>query len=133
MPPSGGLGERVPDLPVPTPPPITPTMQAVLDKSVGFSAFVSYSENGFESPDVKIKKGDSVRFTNNSSHTLWISAVAKDGVMYPASGNTCGQSSFDSCVAMAPHEIWEFTFTEPGAWWYRNNSDQTHVGVIRVQ
>lgn len=127
------VGERVADLPVPPPPEMTPLMKEVLAKSKGFSAFVSYTDKGFEGPDVKIKRGESIRFTNNSTHKLWISAVAKEGSIYPASESECGQSSFDSCVALAPYEFWEFTFSEPGTWWYRNNSDQTHVGVIRVQ
>lgn len=126
-------GEAVSDLPVPPPPPTTATMQAVLDKSVGFSMLVSYTENGFEPSDTTIRRGESVRFTNNSQHPVWISAVAKNGVIYPATAESCGQSAFDTCAALPPYEIWEFTFNEPGTWGYRNNAEQTHVGVIHVQ
>ncbi len=119
-------------LPVDAPPPVTPTMQAVVDASVGFSAFVSYTNTGFEPTEVSITNGQSVRFTNNSARTLWISAVAKDGAIYPAEADSCGQSEFDMCKAVAPNEIWEFKFDKRGVWGYRNNTEQTHVGVVRV-
>ncbi len=119
-------------LPVDAQPPITPTMQAVVDASVGFSAFVSYTDHGFEPELVNISEGQVIRFTNNSSRNLWVSAVAKNGVTYPAGGDSCGQSEFDSCVSMPPNEIWEFKFDTAGEWGYRNNIDQTHVGVVRV-
>lgn len=133
QPKDASTAQKVPDLPVEPPPPTTATMQAVLDKSTGFSVLISYTDRGFEGSDVTIKRGESVRFTNNSSHKLWISAVAKEGAMYPASEDGCGQSTFDSCMAMAPHEIWEMKFTKAGTWWYRNNSEQADVGVIRVK
>jgi plastocyanin len=118
---------------VPPPPPRTEHMEKVLSESRGFSQFVSYTDNGFEPADVTVSKGETVRFTNNSAHDLWIMASGGDGGVYPATGNNCGQSDFDTCIALPPNEIWEFTFTAAGTWVYRNNVDKDHVGVIRVK
>ncbi len=112
---------------------MTASMQAVLEASKGFSLFVSYTDNGFEPAEASIKKGETVRFTNNSSQKLWVSAVQKNGVLYPGNGASCGQSAFDTCMGLEPYEIWEFTFSEAGVWGYRNNVEQTHVGVIQVK
>lgn len=120
-------------LPVAPAPPITKHMQDVVANSKGFSQFISYTDNGFEPADVTIKKGEAVRFTNNSSHNMWIMSSGGDGGMYPAAANSCGQTSFDTCVAFPPNEIWEFTFDVPGTWVYRNNVNKSDVGVIHVK
>ncbi len=120
-------------LPVPPPPPRTKHMDEVVANSKGFSVFISYTDNGFEPANVEIKRGETVRFTNNSSHNMWIMSSGGDGGVYPASGDACGQTAFDTCVAFPKHEIWEFTFDVPGTWVYRNNVNKEDVGIIIVQ
>jgi plastocyanin len=121
------------DLPVPPPPPLTATMKAVLEKSTGFSALVSYTDAGFEPAHISVLRGQTVRFTNNSLHTMWImSKGGADGV-YPAAPESCGQSAFDTCKALAPHEIWEFTFEVPGTWEYQNNAGEKDRGTVVVK
>ena len=120
-------------LPVPAPPVRTKHMDEVVANSKGFAQFVSYTDNGFEPADVTIKRGEAIRFTNNSTHAMWVMSSGGDGGVYPAADNDCGQSAFDTCTAFPPNEIWEFTFDVPGTWVYRNNANKSDVGVIRVK
>ena len=114
-------------------PPLTPMMKAVLEKSKGFQALVSYTDRGFEPADVVVQKGETVRFTNNSSGDLWVAATGASGRVYPSTGNECGQSAFDSCVPLRPQEFWEFTFEVAGLWSYTDNLHKEKTGVVRAQ
>ena len=114
-------------------PPLTPMMKAVLEKSKGFEALVSYTDRGFEPADVAVTKGETVRFTNNSSGDLWVAATGASGRVYPSTGNECGQSAFDSCIPLSPREFWEFTFEVAGVWSYTDNLHKKKTGVVRTQ
>jgi len=119
-----------------TPPPFTPAVQAQLAASKGFQVLVSYTDRGFESPDVTIHKGDTIRFTNNSSEDLWVASAGIPGTTntYPAgAGSQCGQSAFDSCNVIGRGEFWEFTFDVVGTWGYQNNRDTKMTGVVHVK
>ena len=111
----------------------SPEVRAQLEKSRGFEVLISYTDIGFEPSEAAINRGESVRFTNNSSHDLW---VASEGTtqnpIYPGRSE-CGGSPFDSCRALAPREFWEFTFEESGTWLFRNNLDKEQSGAVRVQ
>ncbi len=111
-------------------PEITKTMQQVLEESTGFQALVSYTERGFEPQALSIKQGDTVRFTNNSVRDLWVATV---GSPHPPTGENCGASAFDSCVALKPLEFWEFTFAEEGEWQYVDNLHKEFSGTVQVQ
>jgi plastocyanin len=105
---------------------------AVLKESTGFSALVSYTDDGFAPQRVSIKKGETVRFTNNSRGALlWVAGTSTDA-SYPGTSE-CGGSTFDMCETMASGDFWEFTFDKAGEWHYRNNSDPSRDGVIVVQ
>jgi plastocyanin len=115
-------------------PPLTPAEQAQLAASHGFQYLVSYTDGGFEPSTLTIKKGETVRFTNNSDEDLWVAATGASGTIYPAgSGNECGQSAFDSCVVLHHGDFWEFTFTQAGTWSYQNNRDTKMTGTIIVK
>lgn len=111
-------------------PQMTETMKKVLEESKGFHALVSYTERGFEPRTLSIKKGETVRFTNNSSRDVW---VASSGTLYPGGNNSCGQSAFDSCVSLHPLEFWEFTFGERGEWSFVNNLHKEAAGIVSVE
>lgn len=114
-------------------PPLTPAMEAILAKSNGFQYLISYTDGGFEPPTLTVKKGETVRFTNNSQDDLWIaSATQPDGAVYPGQSD-CGATAFDTCAALKPQEFWEFTFDAAGTWSYKNNSDISKTGVITVK
>jgi plastocyanin len=114
-------------------PPFTAEVKAALAASKGFQILVSYTDRGFEPAFATIKAGDAVRFTNNSSHDLWIAAAGGAGSAYPGDGNNCGQSAFDSCRVLKYGEFWEFTFATAGTWSYQNNRDTKMTGVVRAR
>ena len=115
-------------------PPMTDAMQQVLETSKGFQLLVSYTDDGFEPSTATVRVGDTVRFTNNSSGELWVSAAAVEGgTVYPRGGDVCGQSAFDSCVRLQPKEFWEFTFEKAGTWGYKNVARAEHEGNIVAQ
>lgn len=115
-----------------TRPPFTPEVQAALAKSRGFSVLISYTDNGFEPTQATVKKGDAIRFTNNSSHDLWVAAQGTSGnPVYPGASD-CGASSFDSCDTLQPGEFWEFTFSKTGTWTFVNNLDKGNTGAVQV-
>jgi plastocyanin len=114
------------------PPPISAFSQATLKTSKGFSALVSYTDSGFEPQSVAVKKGDTVRFTNNSQRTLLWVAGTSTAAGYPGT-SACGGSSFDTCQTMQSGDFWEFTFDQAGEWHYHNNSDPTQTGVVVVE
>ena len=116
---------------VPEPP--SAEVIAMLEKSRGFEVVVAYEDTGFWPSEVLLERGQSVRFTNNSSANLW---VASDGSAenpeYPGLSD-CGSSFFDTCRALAPREFWEFTFEKAGTWAFHNNLDKGKSGVVRVE
>ncbi len=115
-------------------PPFTPEVRAMLAESSGFQFLVSFTDRGFEPASATIKKGETVRFTNNSSTDLWVASVGTaDGAPYPGGSEECGQSAFDTCKVLKPGEFWEFTFAQAGVWSYHNNRDTAVSGVVRVR
>src|SRR3989338_5746878 len=114
-------------------PPLTPAMEAVLAASNGFQYLVSYTDRGFEPPALTIKKGETIRFTNNSGGGLWVASVARPGAtVYPGQSD-CGVSAFGTCAALKPGDFWEFTFDVSGTWSYKNISDTAKTGTVTVR
>lgn len=116
------------------PPPFTPAVQAQLAASKGFQLLVTYTNRGFEPAETTLKKGETVRFTNNSSENLWVASTGVGGRVYPADSQAeCGQSALDSCRIIKHGEFWEFTFDVVGTWSYQNNVDVKMRGLIEVK
>jgi plastocyanin len=116
--------------------PIPEFTEAVVEKlaaSKGFQALISYSDSGFEPNRAEVAKGETVRFTNNSSQDLWVVSVGEGTGKYPRTKEACGESDLDSCVALAPRDFWEFTFAKAGEWDIINKSDPTKVGKVLVK
>lgn len=114
-------------------PPPSAEVVAQLKASHGFQALVSYTDRGFEPMNLVMKKGDAVRFTNNSSGDLWVAASGSSAhPVYPGT-SSCGTSAFDTCKALKSGEFWEFTFAKAGTWDYANNVDKTRVGTVVAQ
>lgn len=115
-------------------PAMTAVMRQVLEKSNGFQLLVSYTDDGFQPSHAYINEGDTVRFTNNSSERLWVAAApVHNGTIYPGGPESCGQSDFDSCLALEPREFWEFTFEQKGVWGYTNAADTAHTAALEVR
>lgn len=115
---------------IPGPP--SPEVLIQLEKSRGFEVLISYTDEGFEPREATIRRGESVRFTNNSSHDLWVAAAGTtENPSYPGVSE-CGGSTFDSCHTLRPRDFWEFTFVEDGTWIFQNNLDKTKAGAVEV-
>ena len=112
--------------------PPSPAIMEYLAHSDGFQYLISYTDNGFEPQNLTIKKGEIVRFTNNSHGGLWVASTGEAGTIYPGTGKECGQSSFDSCKILNPGEFWEFAFKASGTWSFRNNSDTAKTAIVTV-
>lgn len=100
-----------------------------------FAALISYTDSGFEPKSVTIKKGETVRFVNNSSseETWPASAVHPTHSVYPdKSSSDCLGSSFDACRGLKPGEFWEFTFTNVGEWRFHDHVHASKTGVVIV-
>lgn len=116
-----------------TPGPPPPEVEAQLAASSGFQALVSYTDRGFEPLEVAIKKGETVRFVNNSSEDLWIASTSVNNArLYPGT-SACGASVLDTCKPLKVREFWEFTFDTEGTWGYLNNLHKERSGVVIVK
>lgn len=112
-------------------PTITPEEEAQLAQNPTFQELISYTDRGFEPSTLTAKAGDTVRFTNNSSHPLWVAASGLH--LYPGVQNGCGSSALDSCGPLQPGHFWQFTFTASGTWSYQNNLNSIDTGVVHVK
>ena len=118
---------------VPPPRPAPTEKDMIANQSPrGFQLLVSYVNSGFEPKEATIHTGDTVRFTNNSSHEMWVASDGSSGPVYPGVQNGCGSSALDTCKTLRPGEYWEFTFTQVGSWSFVNNLDKSASGVLIV-
>ena len=111
----------------------TKATKAKLDKGPIFHALVSYTDRGFEPTVVTIKRGETVRFTNNSSNDVWIAAGGENIQIYPRTQEVCGSSDLDSCEPFAPQDFWQFKFNVVGEWEVVNNLDKSKSGKVVVR
>jgi len=95
---------------------------------------VTFSDAGFSPATVTVKKGETVRWTNNSSESVWpASAAHPTHAVYPQKSSTdCFGSSFDACKGLANGESWDFTFTEVGTWKYHDHLKVSKFGTVVV-
>ena len=113
-------------------PEFTEATQAKLAGSQGFQYLVSYTDDGFEPAVLTIMRGETVRFTNNSSDDLWIAADGSEVQIYPRTKEICGSSDLDSCEPFESRDFWEFTFENRGEWGVVNNLDKSKSGIVIV-
>lgn len=97
-----------------------------------FQHLISYTGAHFEPAELSIRAGDTIRITNNSLSSLWITPRGIDGSTYPPT-TTCGISALDSCEEIPPQSFWQVTLSEPGEWGFSNVYDQTHAGTILIE
>jgi plastocyanin len=100
---------------------------------------VLYSDEGYSPKELKIKKGETVTFQNESSQPMWTaSAIHPNHTVYPGTDiKNCGSAPmgmmFDSCVGTSMGSSWMFQFSEAGSWGYHNHLRPTHTGKIIVE
>lgn len=86
---------------------------------------VSYNNSGFAPESIKIKKGETVKFTNQSDNLMW---VASD----PHPTHTI-LKEFDEKNTTAKDEGYEFKFERAGTWRYHNHRNAGHTGTVIVE
>jgi len=95
---------------------------------------ITFTDNGFVPSTVTVKKGQTVRWANNSGSKVWpASAVHPSHAVYPQkSASDCLGSSFDACRGLAQGESWDFTFNYVGEWKFHNHLNASQWGAVIV-
>lgn len=86
---------------------------------------VSYNNSGFAPESIKIKKGETVKFTNQSDNLMW---VASDP--HPTHAIL---KEFDQKNTATKGESYEFRFEKSGTWRYHNHRNAGHTGTVIVE
>ena len=96
---------------------------------------VDYTDEGFSPAELTVKKGETVRFVNNSSGRMWVaSAIHPTHSVYPEKGeDDCLGSAFDQCDAGTAGSFWEFTFNVVGEHAYHNHVKASDRGKVIVE
>lgn len=86
---------------------------------------MTYTAKGFSPMVLEIKRGQSVRFVNGSGGSMRLISNTDGGQNpYPA---------FSQSKTVGPGGVYEFTFTVPGTWGFKNQFDAAHIGAVAVQ
>lgn len=89
------------------------------------AAVIEYTDSGFSPQSVTIKVGETVKFTNASSGSMWVaSAPHPVHTDYP---------EFDAKKTYVKGESFSFAFEKAGTWKFHNHMDPTKFGSIVVQ
>lgn len=99
------------------------------------SATILYGSNGFSEPEITIKKGGTVTWTNNGGGDMWV-ASAQHPTHTTYSGTTLSEhcpsgsaTAFDQCQNGT---TFSFKFDKVGTWAYHNHSNPSHFGRVIV-
>lgn len=86
---------------------------------------MTYTAKGFYPMVLEVKRGQSVRFVNGSGGSMRLISNTDGGQNpYPA---------FSQSKTVGPGGVYEFTFTIPGTWGFKNQFDAAHIGAVAVQ
>lgn len=98
------------------------------------AAVITFTDSGFSPSNVTVKKGEIVRWMNNSGSQVWpASAVHPSHGVYPQkSPSDCLESSFDACNGLAQGEYWDFKFDYVGEWKFHNHLNASQRGSVNV-
>ena len=113
-----------------TPP--SPAVLQQLKESHGFQAFVSYTNGSFEPATSTIKVGQVIRYTNNSSHNIWIGQITDKNTPEKPNTQYC-DVPFNSCHALHPGDFAEFTFPQAGTFYYMDDLNTATRGAVVVR
>ena|SRR3989338_399166 len=103
------------------------------------SLMVTYTDGGYSPNELKINKGETVTFTNESSQPMWTaSAIHPNHMAYPRTDikdceNSMMGMMFDACDGTSLGSSWTFQFNELGSWGYHNHLRPSHWGKIIVE
>jgi plastocyanin len=99
-----------------------------------FDVTITYTANGFSPADTTIKRGERVRFVNNSNEETWpASGIHPTHTLYPEKEKTdCLGSSFDACIGLKQGEFFDFTFNYIGEWRFHDHLHPYNTGSVTV-
>jgi len=93
---------------------------------------IKITSDGFNPRALKIKRGNTVIWTNGTSRPSWpASAIHPTHSLYPQKGGCIG-SSFDTCRGLKTNESFKFQFNEAGSWKYHDHLAPRLIGVVEV-
>ena len=133
---NGAVEQNMPELNSPqTPEMVVTGTEASPDASVSPSAeapnqvpqvaTITYTDGGFSPKTIEIKVGETVKFANESSRSMWVaSAPHPTHTNYP---------EFDQKTAVDKGTSYEFTFTKAGTWKYHNHKSTSDSGTVVVK
>jgi plastocyanin len=106
--------------------PVVPAASSTPSATLPKTVTVTYDGTSFSPATVTINKGDTVKFTNNSTTTkMWVaSAPHPTHTDYPG---------FDRKAALSQGQSYSFTFTKVGSWKYHNHVKPTSYGTVVVK
>ena len=114
-------------------------MPPMMEDQLQSAPMVVYSDGGYTPGELRIKKGETVTFKNESSQSMWVaSAMHPSHTAYPGTdikdcGNAMMGMMFDACVGTPIGSSWMFQFNEVGSWGYHNHMRATHWGKVIVE
>ena len=109
-----------------------PVILEDLDEAETQSA-ITYTSGGFSPSVINVKKGEEVRFLNESDGAMWpASAIHPTHTLYPTQGGCIG-STFDACAEVQPGDSWSFKFDIAGSWKYHNHLNPSQTGTVVVE
>jgi plastocyanin len=114
---------------------IAPPSAAVikqLQASHGFQAFVSYTSGSFQPATTTIKVGQTIRFTNNSSHDIWVGQITEKNTPEHPNTRYC-DVPFNSCHALHAGDFAEFTFPRAGTYYFMDGLNTATRGAVVVK
>lgn len=106
--------------PAPVSKPLPPAPQASEDRFI-----VRYNASGFSPKSIEIKRGEAIKFVNDTNQTMWVASNDHPThTLYPG---------FDQGKSVGKSGTFIFTFTEAGSWKYHNHNKPGDVGTIVVK
>lgn len=86
---------------------------------------ITYTDDGFSTGSLRVKKGDTVSFRNDSTSGLWVASN-------PHPAHT-GLNGFDAGHTLVSGETYIYTFNQIGTWGFHNHLHPSHTGTIVVE
>lgn len=98
-------------------------------------ATVTYLDKSINPEETTVRKGQTIRFVNDSNHDMWIaSSIHPTHQDYPEKSNdNCLGSDFDQCQSVGNGEFWDFTFNTSGTFNYHNHLRPANNGTVVVE
>lgn len=102
---------------------------------------VTLTDAGFTPKTVTIERGQTVRFVNASSRSMWVGSddhpthTGYDGTStreHCADGEATN-GTFDQCEATPQGEHWDYAFEKSGTFGYHNHVGASNTGTVIVQ